>query len=344
MRPFAAADPAAVAVRYPRPSRLAEPVAAPYAKAADALEALGLRTVGDLLVHLPRERRESRQIADLQPGEQATIVAEVRSISTTTPRSRRLRVISKARVADASGELTAVFFNQWLPKTYTRGSRVALQGKFDGRELRVSKHAPTEEVTASEAGISVYGASEGISSLQVAELIRAHRDALGDVVDPLPGRLRAAHGLADLPAALDAMHFGAGEGGRRRLAFDELLLAQLTFERRRARRSRAAALALDGEAPLTARWLAEVLPFRPTADQATAMVDVAADLARPTPMQRLLMGRSAPGRPSSRCTRCCAPSSTARRPRSWPRRRRSPSSTSRRSRRSCPGRSSRPRC
>ena len=87
--------------------------------------------------------------------------------------------------------------------------------------------------------------------------------------------------LPDRAAALDAAHFGDQEGGRRRLAFDELLLLQLALLRRRARRresTRAEALAPPGE--LTTRWLEHSLPFTPTGDQRAAMAALDADVTR----------------------------------------------------------------
>ena len=55
--------------------------------------------------------------------------------------------------------------------------------------------------------------------------------------EPLPARLRAIEQLPDRAAALDAAHFGDHEGGRRRLAFEELMLVQIALLRRRARRN-----------------------------------------------------------------------------------------------------------
>ena len=93
------------------------------------------------------------------------------------------------------------------------------------------------------------------------------------------------------------MHFGPrSEEGRRRLAFDELLLVQLLFWRRRARHAATAAPVLDQPGELTARWLREVLPFTPTDDQRAAMAAIDADLAREHPMQRLLMGEVGSGK------------------------------------------------
>ena len=74
-------DPESVEVRYPRPSRLSEPVPVHPAPAAEAAEALGIDTVGDLLLHLPRASGEARTIGDLQPDETATVLVEVRAIT-----------------------------------------------------------------------------------------------------------------------------------------------------------------------------------------------------------------------------------------------------------------------
>ena len=93
--------------------------------------------------------------------------------------------------------------------------------------------------------------------------MREHRDALADVVEPLPGRMRARERLTDRAAALTAEHFPRdareAEGARRRLAFEELLLHQLTVLRRKARRSGGVgAEPLDEPPTLTERWLARV--------------------------------------------------------------------------------------
>ena len=72
---------AAAPVRYPAPRQLERPLQVSGAKAAQGAASLGLNTVGDLLEHRPRDRREARSVIELIAGETATIVAEVRSIA-----------------------------------------------------------------------------------------------------------------------------------------------------------------------------------------------------------------------------------------------------------------------
>jgi ATP-dependent DNA helicase RecG len=285
--------------RLPRPSRLAAPLAVAPAPAAKGAERLGLHTVGDLLEHLPRDRSEARTVDQLVPGETATVVVEVRSITSRPVRRRGMRPLVEATVADATGPMKATFFNQpWLERKYRPGTRLMLHGKYEARNrFRVQQHAPTSEQTGAAGEVATYPATEGLSSTQLAALMLEHRDAIADVVEPLPARLRAAGRWADRASALDAAHFGDHEAGRIRLAFEELLLLQIVLLRRRARRhegARAEPLAAPRE--LTARWLAASLPFAPTADQERAMAAIDADLAAARPMQRLLMGEVGSGK------------------------------------------------
>jgi ATP-dependent DNA helicase RecG len=298
----------AAAVRTPRPSRLErELVLTP--KAREGAAALGLRTVGDLLEHVPRARREARTVGALAPGETATVLVEVRSIASRAVRRRGMRPLVEATVADATGPMKATFFNQpWLVERYGPGTRLVLHGKYEGRNrFRVSNHATTDEA-ASSAGeeVSHYGASEGLSSTQILSLVRAERPALREVTDPLPARLRARLRLAERGAALEAMHFGAAasevERGRERLAFEELLYTQLALLARRARNDAGApALALAGTATgegaaLSERWITGGLPFTLTADQLEAIATLRTELASERPAQRLLMGEVGSGK------------------------------------------------
>jgi ATP-dependent DNA helicase RecG len=289
--------------RSPRPSRLAEPLKVTPKTAAEAAASLGLNTVGDLLEHLPRDTGEARTIAALVPGETATVLVEVRSIRSRPVRRRGMKPLVEATVADETGVTKATFFNQpWLERKYRPGTRLMLAGSYQGRNrFRVNTHAVTSEVASVEGAVAQYPATKGIDSTRILSLVREHRDALAEVIEPLPAHLRASESLADRPGALTAMHFPdeAGEAGdaRRRLAFEELLLHQLTVLRRKARR--AGGLAADPLADpptLTDRWLAGSLPFTPTGDQERAMETIAADLAEERPMQRLLMGEVGSGK------------------------------------------------
>jgi ATP-dependent DNA helicase RecG len=297
-------------VRWPRPSRLDAPLAPAAKKMAAGLLALGLGSVGELLEHLPSDSREARTIAALRAGEQATVSVEVRSISARAVRRRGMRPLVEASVFDASGRMRATFFNQpWLVERYPAGTRLLLHGKADARGgFSVSHHALGADAGAGAlAGpvesdaVAHYPAAEGITSTQLLTLVRGARDALGDIPEALPAATRVSEGIPDRASALAAMHFprlaGDLETGRRRLAFEELLLTQLAFLRRRAARmARTGAAVLADQGALGDRWLETGLPFALTGDQHRAVAEIARDLARPAPMQRLLMGEVGSGK------------------------------------------------
>ena len=315
-RELSAQELAAAPVRYPAPRRLARPLRLDGAKAVKGARALGLATVGDLLEHLPRDQRDACAIRDLSAGEAATVVVEVRRIAARAVRRRGMRPLVQATVVDASGVLRVSFFNQpWLVSRYPPGTRLILHGKADGRgRFTVQGHAPTDrplgaapsaDLPETGAGTATtvphYAATDGLSSTQILALVHAHARAFEDALEPLPAALRLRERLPARSAALRVAHFGSSrdrqEQGRRRLAFEELLLAQLALaQRRRRRRVGAAAPALEAPGELSRRWLHGGLPFTPTADQLAVIAEIDADLAQPVPMQRLLMGEVGSGK------------------------------------------------
>jgi ATP-dependent DNA helicase RecG len=283
-------------VRYPRPSRLAQALSLPGEKAQQAAVALGLETVGDLLEHLPRDRRKARTVAELAQGESATVVVEVRSISSRSVRRRGMRPIVEATVADDTGVMQATFFNQpWLVTRYPAGTRLVLHGKYQARNrFGVQAHAITSEALAGAEAVAHYPATEGLSSTQILALVRTHAGALTDVLEPLPAELRVGERLPDRPVALSAAHFPAVErdfeAARRRLAFDELLVLQIALAQRRARwRAEASAIALKTTDAILASWIGD-LPFELTGSQKSALEQIREDLAKTSPMSRLLEG------------------------------------------------------
>lgn len=305
MRPLSARELRAAPVRWPRPTLLAAPLCAGDLgpRAQRALDALGLRSAADLLEHLPRDRRAARTIAQLAPGEAATVLVEVLAIGSRPVRRRGMRPLVEALVSDGSGRMRATFFNQpWLQGRYPPGTRLILHGKLSARGgFAVQAHARTALAPAAADGVPHYPVCEGISSTQLLALIGVHEALLAEVVEPLPAQLRVRERLCDRRCALTAIHFPASareaEQAQRRLAFEELLLGQLMLLRRRhARRGSARAPALRGPRELTARWLARALPFTLTGDQSAALEVLDDDLGRPSPMQRLLMGEVGSGK------------------------------------------------
>jgi ATP-dependent DNA helicase RecG len=257
---------------------------------AKRLTTFGIQSVRDLLFHAPR-RYESAvdtvPIAKLGQAE-GEVAIEGRIVSARSRPLAGRRTLVTAIVRDDAGQISASFFNQpWLLEKLTPGTPLRMRGKlgkfgFDvksydiGEARRTADHAP------------VYPASEQIPSTRLRELVRtALAQHAGSFPDPLPAEL-------ELPLrrdALAAIHFphdeSQAEQARQRLALDELVALQLVVARLRDTDAVAPSLAKPGA--LIARYR-DVLPFRLTEHQESAIAEIDVELARTTPMQRLLQG------------------------------------------------------
>ena len=255
------------------------------------LERLGLRTVGDLLSHRPFRYEEpvpELRIAELDRDEEVAIAGEVLSVSKR--RRGRLQMLT-ARVTDGTATVSATWFNQpWLERQLLPGTPVRLRGRqgrygFDVRSFDIGDGEATADFAP------VYPAGEEITAKKLRELVGTALPAT--LADSLPAVLKAREALPQRVDALWALHrprsLSEAETGRRRLAFDELLLLQLGLARRRREREAEIAPALAPPGELVARYR-DVLPFQLTEHQDQAIVDIDADLQRTVPMQRLLQG------------------------------------------------------
>jgi ATP-dependent DNA helicase RecG len=258
------------------------------------LAKLGLRSLRDLLEHRPHRYETAvpeRRIADLLAGEETAIAGEVRSVSVRRPR-RNLAIVN-ARVGDESGEIVAVWFNQaWLEEKLQPGTHVRLRGQLKRNGFQVRSH-DLNGVSATADFAPVYPASEEVPPKRLRALVERALPHARDLPDALPAPLRVSERLPLRADALVALHRPRseeeGEEGRRRLAFDELLVLQVGLARARAGREAAVAPALGEPGELVRRYK-QLLPFTLTPDQDRAIEEIDGDLGRAAPMQRLLQG------------------------------------------------------
>src|SRR6266540_2798089 len=276
-------------------------------KRAEALQRLGIRTVGDLLYHVPHRYLDATTVMPLARagiGQDVTCVGRVVSTG-VLPTRRGLRVF-RAVLRDDSGPLECAWPGRpFLERQIRKGQLLLVTGPvhfYHGRQI-----VPREFIVLAEAGddgteapgrglvLPVYPATEGLTHRQIRALVQQHLDALLPLAtDPHPAPFREAYGLIELRRALAVLHrprqVAETEPGRRRLAFDELFDQQLVQARARhlAKRARAG-ITFELKRELTTR-LKEHLPFELTADQRHAVREITDDMTAPLRMHRLLMG------------------------------------------------------
>jgi len=272
-------------------------------QALAALRPRPVVTVGDLLEHTPfrhEDYRSARTLAEMAPGEEATVVCTVERVRVRPTRRRNL-VIVEAAVRDESGPGVVIWFNQrYLVRRLKPGMRLSIRGErrptIDAEIVAKSyERADDDSGGIHTAGlVPVYPASEKVSSRQIRALADEVLRHAGDQVDPLPAATKTRRRLPLRRDALTAAHRPDTQeeaaAAMARLAFDELFLLQLGMLERRARfeeTARAHPLPPPGE--LAAEYLA-ALPFALTGAQQRAVAAIDGDLARDVPMRRLLQG------------------------------------------------------
>jgi ATP-dependent DNA helicase RecG len=285
-------------------TRLVDVIGATSAKALGGK--LELHTVGDLVRHYPRryvERGKLSDIKGLAVGDHVTVIAEVTQATTRKMQSRRGTMMN-AVIRDAKGaEIACTFFNAYKVQGIVKvGATLMFSGTVSvyrrGRQSQLQLTHPEfeelEEDSADRPFISIYPATKGVPSSAIARSVRQVLAVLDDPTDPLPVALRESHGLAPLGSALRRIHVPQSEAERHaakaRLVWDEAFGVQLALSLQRERALHRPAWSAPRKAGGLLAAFDERLPFTLTPGQVAVGQEIAEDLGRPLPMNRLVQG------------------------------------------------------
>ena len=272
-------------------------------KAAEALKTLGVERPKDLLYLLPHsgvDRARRPSVRDVTPP--ATLTVEVEVGMHVPPRSKGKPY--RVHVRDQKLEFQLVFFHargDYLQRLLPTGQRRLVSGRvelFDGIAQMVH---PDHVLRLEEAGEipayePVYPLAAGLTQRVVAKVVAGALTRLPVLAEWIDSGLKAREAWPDWAAALRAAHAPEGvaalamtDPARQRLAYDELFAHQLMLSIARASLRRAKGVATVGDGLLRAKVL-ESLPYQPTGAQVRTLAEVAADMAAPLRMNRLLQG------------------------------------------------------
>jgi len=277
------------------------------------LHALDIHTVEELLYHFPRrylDRSRLVPIRDVRIGEEVTVVGTVREVEEGVT-SRGLEIL-QVSIYDGTSYLHGVWFNQpYHRDRLPPGTVVAFSGKVQNRFGRLQMINPAYDIVEDEEEVGrrtvhtgriipLHPASQRLSAAMLRRLIARALEQFGDLPDFLPARLRLRYGMPPRTAALREIHFPTSssrlKAARERLAYEELFLIQVALAIRRLRlgeEERGISHRPPGE--LISRFLGG-LPFSLTRAQERAFQEIAADMAKPHPMNRLLQGEVGSGK------------------------------------------------
>ncbi|MCL2337617.1 MAG: ATP-dependent DNA helicase RecG, partial [Firmicutes bacterium] len=276
---------------------------------AEQLARLKIFSVHDLLYHFPREYLDrSQTVSPFGQADGAAITVRGAVIRTEESRPRRNLTITKAALEAREGVFYAVWFNQAHVKKLLRpGADVLISGKVDqgfgSVQIQVQDFALVDENQNGDNGdllhtgrlTPVYPATNGISQRQLRSFIyTALAEWENAYHEFIPPWLIEQENLPPLPAALRQIHFpdrqDSAAAARRRFVFEEFFLIQVQLLKLRQNLSLVQKQhRYPPDNPLQRAYLAG-LKFTLTAAQQQAAAEIAADLQRPYPMNRLLQG------------------------------------------------------
>jgi ATP-dependent DNA helicase RecG len=287
-------------------------------KVADLLAAKGIATAEDLLYHLPfryEDRQNPRSLDELQPGETASVIAEVRG---SLLMKTRKAPIFEMTVGQGRLALKCIWFNGgYLEGKFHAGQTVAVYGRVEASrstsnlkmiqpQFEILPDASDDaETRLLEVGriTPVYeslGGARLASRWQRKTIFHLLEGLRGAVPECLPVKMLVRLCLPDREKALREAHFPP-EGtpfpllqswatpAHRRLIFEELFFLELGLELKRRRMRERAGISF-ATTDKVREAIREVLPFHPTNAQKRTLGEIVGDMRQPNPMRRLLQG------------------------------------------------------
>ncbi len=278
-------------------------------KRAEAFGRLGLRSIEDVLTHIPfRYLDFSKQIpiALADTGKTACCIGTVHDIKVKKPKPKF--TVTEITLIDESGMLVASFFNQpWLSNQIKVNDIVCVLGKVEFNFGFKRMASPMFEIIGSQDTsnqsaqrqttpkiLPVHHVCGGLSVAWMRRIISTALSSNGEVVDWMPNKLKSHRSLMGLSAAYRCVHFPdslyEASLARKRLAYDEIFLTQMAYLTRHN-------IDCEGlESPKhviygpTYDRLIKALPFELTEEQQKAVAEILHDMASDKAMNRLLMG------------------------------------------------------
>lgn len=267
-------------------------------QSAEKFLRLGLKTVGDLLYFLPRRYEDFSQITSIQDVRPGKTTLQARVEDATGRYVRRLH-ITEAVLADKTGKLRAVWFNQpYRLEQLKKGEEFYFSGIYERQRNRyVLSNPAAEKVSELRAStgriVPVYTETKGLKSSKIRTVMLELLPLIKMLPETLPTSVIKNEGLLGLNEALLQVHFPNNtnqlELARQRLAFEELFVMLLAVLMNKQDNDSLSGVEISFNKPAAQQFAAN-LPFKLTNAQRQAAWEILQDVARPSPMNRLLQG------------------------------------------------------
>jgi len=259
----------------------------------------GINTVGDLINFLPRSYADFShitKISNISPGK-ATVKARCEKI-TTRPVRRGLR-ITTATIADDSGKIQAVWFNQPYREVQLKsGDEFFFSGEFEFSYNRYQLTNPSAELVKdmpvqTDRILPIYRSIKGLKTPLVRKILSELRPLIIMLPETLPKVILENENLISYSRAMLSIHFPKTiediELAKERLSFEELFQLLLASQLNRQENAKLSGWQIPFNQSVVADFVKR-LPFKLTNAQRIAAWEMIQDLEKKTPMNRLLQG------------------------------------------------------
>ncbi len=270
-------------------------------KRAKAFEKLGIKTVSDLLYHLPRDyedRSEIKDICDLIEGETVCVKARL----TASPRSFKSRnrlMVTSTTVSDGTGIMKITWFNAGFVENQLRGDKeLIFYGTVSYRGRNAEMVNPVIEDSVGQGRktgriIPVYPLTAGLTQYMVRSAVENALENLEEgFLNTAPENIAQEAGVIPTNEAVYEIHRPSDQEAflraRRSLSFEELLVMQTGIKLIKGSRHKYRCLPCTNIKCI--KKLADSLPFSLTNAQKRVINEICADIKKDTPMNRLVQG------------------------------------------------------
>ncbi len=272
---------------------------------AELFARLGIVKVKDLVEYYPFRYEDTTKITDivdLIPSEdKQTVQGTIETIKNF--RTRNGKKLTSATVADETGEIEILWFNQhFLVKILKPGRKVLLNGKVDGTS-KLKLISPTYEIISDYYDPThlgritpVYPETKGLTSKFLRKILKdidTHVGIKNFVKEKIPTEIVEEEKLLSKDETLKILHFPENmedvRCARDRMAFEEIYEILEKVQKEKKKQAKYKAPQIKTERKLITHFL-ENLPFEPTKDQLQSINEILKDLEEEVPMHRLLEG------------------------------------------------------
>lgn len=266
---------------------------------AQKFSALGITTIGDLLLNVPRRYDDFSKVVAISAMKPGVVTIKASIVSSSNRYARRGMHITEAIASDETGSVRLIWFNQsYRAQSLKKGVAYYISGEFGLRARRLSIVNPSIELVSdfpvnTARIVPIYRETKGLKSSQIRRIVKNALFAIDLLEETLPEWIIQKYGFPPYGQAIRAMHFPENmqffKEARHRLAFEEVFQLSLAALMNKYELLQENSVVITFDKIIAQQFVAQ-LPFKLTDAQRRTVWRIYQDMERSQPMNRLIEG------------------------------------------------------